>query len=243
MTTKIMQRLAGKVSVVIMVALLTAAMGTYGLLKGKHGSTTHAAATASKQAAMAAKLPLVFEPNLGQTDGRVKFVARSSGYVTFLTGPSQAVLKIQNDAAGQSDVVTMNLAGANAKAQGGAIDKTSGVSNYYIGNDRSKWLEQVPNYAKVRYNDVYPGVDVVYQGDDSRFRYDFVVKPGADPNAIRNLATEVVAVGQAVHTLDDLPASAGWKRMATPPSSALWTDNRSDIVSRIKWAGRETEPD
>ena len=191
MTMKIMQRLAGKVSVLIMVALLTAAMGTYGLLKWKHGSTTHAAATASKeatqlkQAALAAKLPLVFEPNLGQTNSQVKFVARSSGYVTFLTGPSQAVLKIQNDAAGQADVVTMNLAGANAKAQGGGIDKTSGVSNYYIGNDRSKWLEGVPNYAKVRYHDVYPGIDVVYQGDDSRFRYDFVVRPGADPGAIR----------------------------------------------------------
>ena len=143
-------------------------------------------ATATDVAAVkhaVSKLPLVFEPNRGQTDPRVQYVARSTGYAAFVTGPSQAVLKIRNEA-DQSDVLTMNLAGADAKAKGGAIEKTGGVSNYYIGNDRSKWLEGVPNYAKVRYNDVYPGVDVVYQGDESRFRYDFVVKPGADPNAI-----------------------------------------------------------
>ncbi len=63
--------------------------------------------------------------------------------------------------------------------------KTRGVSNYYIGSDPSKYHENVPNYAKVRYNEVYPGVDVVYQGDNSRFRYDFVLKPGANPKSIR----------------------------------------------------------
>jgi hypothetical protein len=129
-------------------------------------------------------MPLVFEPNVGQTDSRVKFMARSTGYAAFLTGPSQTVLKIRNRAA-NDDVVTMNLAGANPQAKGGPIEKTGGVTHYYIGNDPSKWHENVTNYAKVRYGEVYPGIDVVYQGDDGRFRYDFILEPGADPKSIR----------------------------------------------------------
>jgi len=63
----------------------------------------------------------------------------------------------------------------------------------------------------------------------------------ADPNAIRHLATEVVAVGQPGHSLDFLSAADGWGPM--PPPSALWTDMRSDIVSRIKWRGGEAPAD
>ena len=133
-----------------------------------------------------AKMPMTFEPNRGQTDSRVQYVARSAGYNVFLTGPSSAVMTFRS-AEGQkkADRLTMNLAGANSSAQAQAMEPTGGVSNYYIGNDRSNWHEGIPNYAKVRYSDVYRGVDVVYQGDNNHFRYDFVVKPGADPKSIR----------------------------------------------------------
>ncbi len=94
-------------------------------------------------------MPLVFEPNVGQTDSRVKFMARSAGYVAFLTGPSQTVLKIRN-AADKDDVVTMNLPGADAQAKGGAFEKTGGVSNYYIGNDKSKWHEKRPELPQAK---------------------------------------------------------------------------------------------
>ena len=133
-----------------------------------------------------AKMPMIFEPNRGQTDSRVKYVARGAGYTVFLTGPSSAVMAfhpVKPEA--KADRLTMNLAGANGSAQAHAEEPTGGVSNYYIGNDRSKWLEGVQDYAKVRYSEVYRGIDVVYQGDNSHFRYDFVVKPGADPQAIR----------------------------------------------------------
>jgi hypothetical protein len=129
------------------------------------------------------KLPLTFEPNVGQTDSRVKFFARSSGYSVYLTESSSATFAFVADKT-KMDALTMNLAGANPAAQAHAEESTGGVSNYYIGNDPSKWHTNVPNYAKLRYSDVYPGVDIVYQGSGRQLRYDFTVKPGGDPNAI-----------------------------------------------------------
>src|SRR5438105_1891527 len=61
----------------------------------------------------------------------------------------------------------------------------AGTSNYFIGRDPKKWRTNIPNYAKVRFEDVYPGVDLVYYGNQQQLEYDFVVAPGADPSAIR----------------------------------------------------------
>ncbi len=171
----------------VLVLLFAATAGHAWHVKPAHSTaaaSNHGASPKQLGEQALSKMSLVFEPNVGQTDSRVKFMARGAGYAAFLTGPSQAVLKIRNSA-DKDESITMNLAGANAEAKGGAIEKTGGVSHYYNGSDPSKWHENVPNYAKVRYDDVYPGVDVVYQGDNSRFRYDFVLKPHADPKSIR----------------------------------------------------------
>ena len=131
-----------------------------------------------------ATLPLVFEANKGQTDSRVKFLARSSGYTAFLTDNS-AVLRMQSSPkAKQLDVVSIDMVGANSAHTAEGVRRI-GVSHYYIGNDRSKWIENVPGYADVRYGNIYPGIDVHYQANQRKLRYDFVVNPGADPKAIR----------------------------------------------------------
>jgi hypothetical protein len=59
------------------------------------------------------------------------------------------------------------------------------VRNYFIGNDSAKWRTNVPTYAKVKYEGLYPGVDLVYYGNQGQLEYDFVVAPGVDPNEIR----------------------------------------------------------
>ena len=143
----------------------------------------------TKEAAKEAmsKMPLTFEPNRGQIDSQVKYVARSMGYQVFMTGPASAVLKYRASErnAQKTDFLTMKLAGANTAAVGQALAPTGGVTNYILGNDPSKWLTDIPNYAKLRYDNVYSGIDVIYQGDNSRFRYDFQVNPGADPKSIQ----------------------------------------------------------
>ena len=82
-------------------------------------------------------------------------------------------------------VVRMHLVGANPNARVATTDELPSKTNYFIGNDRKKWRTNVPTYARVRYHDVYPGIDLVYYGNQSgQVEYDFVVAPGADPKAI-----------------------------------------------------------
>jgi hypothetical protein len=100
------------------------------------------------------------------------------------------------DTGESSAVVRMKLVGANAKAAVTGAEELPGKSNYFIGNDPKKWRTNVPTYAKVRYENVYPGVDLVYYGNQGgQLEYDFVVAPGADPAAIRLALSGGLEVG------------------------------------------------
>jgi len=140
-------------------------------------------AAMSKVKASLGKLPLSFEPNRGQTDPRVQFLSRGPGYSVFITN-DETVISLK-DTNTSNAVVRMRFVGGNTSASAQPIDALPNTSNYLIGNDQSKWRTDVPEYTKIRYQEVYPGIDVVYQGDQRQLRYDFVVKPGADASAIQ----------------------------------------------------------
>jgi Chitobiase/beta-hexosaminidase C-terminal domain/Beta-propeller repeat len=133
------------------------------------------------------RLPLRFEANQGQADKRVGFLARGSNYALYLTG-QDAVLALHKKVTStqsRTDVVQMQLAGANAESQPMGINRLPGTSNYLMGSDPAQWHTGVPTYSSVRYSDVYPGIDLVYYGNQRKLEYDFVVAPHADPNLIR----------------------------------------------------------
>src|SRR5579859_8029755 len=123
--------------------------------------------------------PVAFEANRGQTDGKVKFLTRAQNFTVFLT-PGETILRGRNQ-----DVLRMKLQNANPSPNVVGESRLPRVSNYYIGSDRSKWLTGVPNFAQVRYRDVYSGIDMVYHSDQEKLEYDFVVKPGADASQIQ----------------------------------------------------------
>ena len=133
-----------------------------------------------------------FEVNRGQVDAQVKFLTRGSGYTLFLT-PSEAVLVLRAPdampAAGQALVSTaevrMHLAGATAQPRVAGVEKLPGIVNYFLGNDPAQWHADIPTYAEVVYQGVYPGIDLIHHGTQGRLEYDFVVGPGAEPGAIR----------------------------------------------------------
>ena len=147
------------------------------------------------------KLPLSFEANQGQADGQVKFLSHGHGYALFLTG-DEAVLELQESgvrsqesasksekrkAKGENEFVHLRLAGAERNAEVSGQDELPGKVNYFIGNDPKKWQANIPTFAKVKYRNVYPGIDLVYYGNGSaggQLEYDFIVAPGADANAI-----------------------------------------------------------
>jgi hypothetical protein len=129
------------------------------------------------------RLPLSFEANHGQADAQVNFLSRGQGYTLFLT-PTQAVLDIQSPSHAQ--VVRVQLAGSNPAARPVGLHRLSGVSNYLIGKDPLQWHTRIPNYSQVEYQNVYPGVNLVYHGNNQQhLEYDFVVAPGARTRAIQ----------------------------------------------------------
>jgi Beta-propeller repeat len=132
------------------------------------------------------RLPLTFEQNRGQTDSKVKFLARGAGYAVFLT-PAEAVLKLRPSQGAERDsgVLRVRLVRANSNAALAGEALVPGHSNYFLGNDQSTWRTQVEQFAQVRYRNVYPGVDLIYYGNQQQLEYDFIVAPGADPDAIR----------------------------------------------------------
>src|SRR5256886_2619845 len=148
------------------------------------------------------KLPLYFEVNRGQTGEQVRFLARGSRSTIFLT-PSEAVLVFtdrEQSAKGRSrgarfgpeaggpvsrTVLRMTFIGANPEPAVVGTEELPGKANYFIGSDPANWRTDVPTYAKVRYKNVYPGIDLIYYGNQRQLEYDFVVSPGADPTRIR----------------------------------------------------------
>jgi uncharacterized protein (TIGR03437 family) len=126
-------------------------------------------------------LPLWFEPN------GAHFQAPN-----LILSPTQAVIT------GGASPVVLTLQHANPQAHGEALDRLSGISNYYLGNDPKKWRTDVPHFARVRYHDVYPGIDLVYYGNaEGKLEYDFIVEPGANPHQIQ------VAFNKPVRTTSD----------------------------------------
>ena len=143
------------------------------------------------------RLPLSFEPNVGQTDEQVKFLSRGRGYTMLLTA-NEAVLALRKAQAkfereGAMDTETSNVPpsmlrmrfeGANAYARIEGQDQLPGIVNYFLGSDATKWRTNVATFGTVRYKDLYPGIDLLYYGNQHQLEYDLVVAPGADPEQI-----------------------------------------------------------
>jgi Beta-propeller repeat/Bacterial Ig domain len=159
------------------------------LLAASHSASVPAAEEAKARAlANYGKLPLSFEENRGQADSRVKFLSQGNGYSILLT-PSAILLNMRTSGrpgqAAKQSVVRMSFSGAQSSAAITGSERQSGISSYFVGNDPSKWLRGVPNYARVQYRGIYPGVDLILYGNHSQLEYDFVVAPGADARAIQ----------------------------------------------------------
>lgn len=134
------------------------------------------------------KIPLSFVPNHGQANKQVKFTSRGSGYSLALA-PTSFTLAVtephnKNNPRTSGAVVSATLRGGNAAAKLSGLERVVTKTNYFIGNDPRKWKTNIPNYAKVKYSRVYPGIDLVFYGNQNVLEYDFIVSPGADPDVI-----------------------------------------------------------
>ena len=164
-------------------------------------------ASAALKAAAVAKylhLPLSFEINQGQANAAVRFLTRNpqnsmffgdhGAAITLHALPKQVAstanagkAKAKATAKSAAATVSLELLGGNPHPTVVGAEPLATRSHYYLGNDKSHWLTNVPHYAKVVYQSVYSGIDQVFYGNQGSLEYDFVVAPNADPSQIRLL--------------------------------------------------------
>ena len=163
----------------------------------------------TNQGAIRSTFPAIFEANRGQTDSRVKFYSRGSGYTVFLTTTEAWI------AMPKRSLIRLKLLAANPKASAAGQQRLPGDSNYFLGADPSGWRTHVPNYRRVRFGGVYAGVDLVYYSAGPNIEHDFIVAPGADPAQI---AFQVTGAGPVELENGDLVVrdSAGNMRLRKP---------------------------
>src|SRR5262249_6239634 len=132
-----------------------------------------------------------FEAKQWKAVNRVRFLTRGPNYAFFLT-PTEAVLSWNREESrfrsGHRSMapaaLRLRLIGANRQPRLSGLDPLPGKSHYFVGNNPNRWKTQIETYSRVKYEEVYPGIDMIFYGHGQRFEYDFRLAPGADPKAI-----------------------------------------------------------
>ncbi len=184
-------------------------------------------------------LPMSFEVNQGQADSSVRFLARGPGYTIFLS-PGEATLALESSEPDRrfpekaqpkpsTRVLSMKIEGANPSATANALERLPGLSNYFIGNDPSRWHTNIPTYKKVQFEEIRPGVDLVYYGNQQQLEYDFLLSPGVAP---QSLAMTFQGSEAALDSHGDLVFSSTDGQMTFHRPVAYQTDNSNPAKKR-----------
>lgn len=175
--------MAMKLVLLTVLTLLTVLSSCGPKEEGPYSKIANAAANAVLRDAKRG-LPVAYEYNAGQADGRFQFVARTRG-VTLYLNPAEAVLDVRDWGESSGTVLRAELEGADTHAAPVLAGRPDSQANFFIGADAAQWLTGVPVYAHVRFANVYPGIDVDYHGEKGELEHDFIVAPHADASRIR----------------------------------------------------------
>ena len=126
--------------------------------------------------------PLFFEKNIGQFDSKVDFVSRNN-HLNLYLGANHA--KVSFDPLNRENYIKIILLDTDQNTQSKGIDQKSGKTNYFFGQEKETWLNSIPLYKKVSYQSVYPGIDLLYYGNNGELEYDFIVAPDIDYRIIK----------------------------------------------------------
>jgi hypothetical protein len=195
------------------------------------------------------QLPISFERNQGQTNQKVKFFGRGKGYGVFFT-ESEAVLALRNPNAKRTtrgsvtrprdpqnnarlSVLRLRLRNSNRKPQLTGQQELAGTTNYFRGRQAKNWIAGNSTFGRVRYQNVYDGIDLVYYGNSRQLECDFVVAPQADPGRIR-----LVFAGRRQLLIDDqgdlsVKANGGQMVLRSPVAYQMIAGVRREVASRF----------
>jgi hypothetical protein len=177
--------------------------------------------------------PMRFEQNRGQADSRVRFLARGRGYQLFLSEADATFQFTDRLAPGDAALFRMQLVGAKTARRISGEERLAGVTNYLKG-PAGGWKTGIPNFARVRYEQVYAGVDLVYYGNGPHLEYDFIIAPGANPSSIR--LRFAGALGLRVAGNGDLLFRVGTRELRQPKPVAFQTidGKRFEVTARYR---------
>ncbi len=136
-----------------------------------------------------ARTPVYFEPNRGQVAGETQWITRAPGSNVYITG-SEVVFGLTTKTRFTHNA-HMKLVGASVEAKAEGLEPLGGYSSYFAGKTEKDWFTGIPHFGRVRYKNVYPGIDLVYYGNQRNMEYDFLVAPGADPKQIELVFSNV----------------------------------------------------
>ena len=173
--------------------------------------------------------PLSFEANLGQAAPEVRYLARAGGY-TLQLQPAAVIVGLQSPGPqARGATVRMRFLGGGSAPDMQGIEERAGRANYLTGGDPRRWQTGVPLYGKVRSNEVYPGIDVLFYGRGRHVEFDLVVRPGGDPKRVR-MAFEGAAVeGPDASGALTLRTAAGELELAAPIAYQLDGESRRPV--------------
>jgi len=156
-----------------------------------------ASALSARAAVNPGNLPLWFEAGRGQADATTRFIAHGHD-AEFTITPAGAEFTLRQ-AGGQQAAMSMTFVGAGLGSRLAGDNELGGKINYLLGNDPAQWRSGVPTYGKIRLDQVYPGVNVVYYGNQQKLEYDLDLAAGVNPEtiAIRFDGAEKISVDPA----------------------------------------------
>ncbi len=212
------------VVVVLVIAVAAAA--------GLGGGAAVAGGLRARVAGAYGRLPLSFEPNVGQAAGGVRFLARGAGSTLSLSSRG-AVLALDGRGRSRGRALRLEFPGAGDPVLSGA-GVLPGKVNYLVGSDRSRWRVGVSTYRRVRFRDLWPGIEASFDGTGSRIEYDLRLAAGADPRRIALRFGGVVgeridAAGALVLSL----AGGGQVRELAPVAYQWVAGHRRPVASRF----------
>lgn len=149
-------------------------------------------------------LPFSFELNMGQKANHIRFLTRGREYTAFFT-PNEVIFTLQEgkkensispkvrkpleEQSNKYNLLKMKMEGSNSDIEIIGEELLEGRFNYLIDKDTEKWITNVPTYRRIKYKEIYPGIDLIYYGNEHQLEHDFIVQPNIDPKVI-NLSFE-----------------------------------------------------
>ena len=130
------------------------------------------------------QMPLLIEKNIGQAPSDIGFYAKRGGYSITLN-PSNFSLNARNMDENSIEELQFQFVGSNADAALSETKLLNSKTNYFKGGDQDNWIKDVPNYQSIKFENIYPGIDVKYYANGSRLQYDFIVSPKMNPDIIK----------------------------------------------------------